>query len=324
MAAADSKKKRKKKKKKSGGTPFRESPFFKLVWIVPIALVVLAIAGVLSRMFLGSASGQEFLAKYPGHSELPAGTPEGFPWWAQWQHFFNIFLMVLIIRSGWLVRVQQKPDAYWTRTVKKQKKGAAEPTKMSIYLWLHLSLDVLWLLNGFIFVILLFASGHWARVVPVSWDIFPNMISAGLQYLSFDWPAEMAWVNYNALQVMAYFVTIFIAAPLAAISGVRMSPIWQNTWPISKAYPAPVARAIHLPVMFYFVGFIFIHVLLVFTTGMRHNLNMMFSWTGDNATSWWGFIMFAIAMIVVAAGWIAARPMFMQAIAGITGKVTTR
>ena len=27
-------------------------------------------------------------------------------------------------------------------------------------------------------------------------------------------------------------------------------------------------------------------------------------------------------MIVVAAGWIAARPMFMQAIAGITGKVT--
>lgn len=324
MAAADSKKKRKKKKKKGGGTPFRESPFFKLVWIVPIALAVLAIAGVLARMFLGSASGQEFLAAYPGHSELPAGTPEGFPWWAQWQHFFNIFLMVLIIRSGWLVRTQQKPEAYWTRTVKNRKKGAAEPTKMSIYLWLHLSLDVLWLLNGLIFVILLFASGHWARVVPVSWDIFPNMISAGLQYLSFDWPQEMAWVNYNALQVMTYFVTIFIAAPLAAITGVRMSPIWQNTWSISKAYPAPVARAIHLPVMFYFVGFIFIHVLLVFTSGMRHNLNMMFSWTGDNATSWWGFIMFAIAMIVVAVGWIAARPLFLQPVAQMSGKVTTR
>lgn len=315
---------KKKKKKKGKRTPFRQTPWFTVVWVAPILIAVLAIAVVAARWFVGTPTGAEFLANYPGHSELPEGTPEGFPWWAQWQHFFNFFLIVLIIRSGWLVRTQRKPEAFWTRNNTGRFTTKRPPTKMSLHLWLHLTLDVLWVLNGLIFVVLLFASGRWARVVPTSWDIFPNAVSAGLQYLSLDWPMEMSWVNYNALQVLAYFVTIFIAAPLAAITGLRMSPVWNNDWKISRFYPAPLARAIHLPVMFYFVVFIFFHVVLVFTTGMRHNLNHMFSWLPEGSDSWWGFVMFVVALLVVVAGWILARPIFMRSAAQLTGKVTSR
>lgn len=311
-------------KKKSASGGFKESPWFKLVWIAPIVVVVLAAGVFFSRWYLGTSGGADFLAAYPGKSKLPDGSPEGFSWWIQWQHALNIFLIALIIRSGWLVRTQAKPEAYWTRNNKGRLKTKGSPTKMSLYLWLHLSLDVVWVLNGLIFIILLIVSGSWIRVVPISWDIFPNAISAGLQYLSLDWPIETAWTNYNGLQVLAYFVTIFIAAPLAAITGIRMSPVWKAKWKISKIYPTELARAVHLPVMFYFVVFIFVHVLLVFTTGMRHNLNYMFSNQPEGSVSWWGFVIFAVTILVVVAGWIAARPIFMRSIAELSGKVTRR
>ena len=79
-----------------------------------------------------------------------------------------------------------------------------------------------------IFVVLLFATGQWMRVVPTSWDVFPNALSAVLQYASLNRPVETGWVNYNSLQLLTYFITIFIAAPLALITGLRTSGALNN------------------------------------------------------------------------------------------------
>src|SRR5699024_3266243 len=116
------------------------------------------------------------------------------------------------------------------------------------------SLDILWLVNGVVFVVLLFATGHWARIVPTSWEVFPNALSTMLQYMSLDWPTENGWVNYNSLQQLAYFSVVFLAAPLAAITGVRLSGVWpNNATTLNKIYPIELARAIHFPVMLFFV-----------------------------------------------------------------------
>lgn len=296
------------------------SRWFKLVWIAPAVIVLLAVAVLASRWFVGNPTGQRFLGRYSGHSPTTVAAT-GFPGWLQWQHFLNLFMIVLIIRSGWRVRVDQTPEAYWTRTVGPRRKS---PTKISLYLWLHYALDIFWVLNGLIFYLLLFSSGHWRRILPTGWDIFPNALSAGLQYLSLDWPTQTAWTNYNALQVIAYFVTVFIAAPLAIITGLRMSAVWSPQWKINRIYPMQLARILHLPTMFYFVAFIVVHVTLVFSTGMRSNLNDMFSWQGEGSTSWIGFGIFVIALLILIVGWIAARPMFMSSIARPTGKVTSR
>src|SRR5699024_1776376 len=90
--------------------------------------------------------------------------------------------------------------------------------------WWHLGVDTLWLLNGVVFMVLLFVTGHWIRLVPTSWDVFPNALSVAIQYLSLDWPLENGWYVYNSLQLLAYFVTVFVAAPLALITGLGMSP----------------------------------------------------------------------------------------------------
>ena len=265
--------------------------------------------------FVGLDFMQDFLATYPGETELPEGAPVGLPAWLGWQHFFNVFLIVLIIRSGLQVRTEKRPAAYWTPRWAKGGRG-----KISLNLWFHQSLDILWLANGLIFVVLLFATGQWMRVVPTSWEYIPNAVSAGLQYLSLDWPLENGWVNYNSLQVLAYFVTIFIAAPLAVVTGVRMSGLWpKNAKTLNRIYPVEWARAVHFPVMLYFVAFIVVHVALVFLTGALRNLNHMYA--AQDADTWLGFWIFVASLVVIAVAWVAARPMVLAPIAGLFGKV---
>lgn len=278
-------------------------------------LVLLAVVVFTARWLMTTESVQGFVERYPGETELPHGAPTGLPSWLAWQHFFNIFLMVLIIRSGWQVRTQRRPPASWT------PRWGKNPKKISINLWLHQSLDILWLVNGALFVVLLIATGQWMRVVPTSWEVFPNALSAILQYASLDWPTENGWVNYNSLQVLAYFATIFIAAPLAALTGLRMSEAWPNkAKKLSKIYPVEVARAIHLPVMFYFVGFIIVHVALVLSTGALRNLNHMYG--GQDAVNWYGFWIFFVSLVVIVGGWFAARPLILAPIASLFGKVS--
>lgn len=302
----------------------RKSRWRSLLWLAPLAVVVLAGLVVAARAFTGSAAGESFLAAYPGQSALPEGSPTAAPWWLQWQHGLNFFVMVLIIRSGWLIRSQRRPEAYWTRNNTGRFTTKRAPTRMSLYLWLHLLLDVVWVANGVLFMVLLFTTGNWKRVVPVHWDVFPNAASAALQYFSLNWPTESPWTNYNALQVLAYAVTIFIAAPLALVTGLRMSPIWRSSWKISALYPARLARAIHLPVMFYFAVFTVAHVALVFATGARTNLNYMYSGASEGSQGWWGFAVFCATLLVVAAGWIGARPLFLEPVASLTGRVSSR
>ena len=177
---------------------------------------------------------------------------------------------------------------------------------------------------------LLFATGQWMRVVPTSWAVFPNALSAGLQYVSLDWPTENGWVYYNALQQLTYFATIFIAAPLSVITGYRMSKLWpQNAKWLSRVYRVEWARALHFPLMLYFVAFTAVHVFLVFATGALRNLNHMYAAQGSTdptafADNWTGFWFFVLSLVVIAAALIAARPLVLAPIARLFGSVSGR
>ena len=309
--------------------PARVGPFTKAQWagivvlgggaiLYAAAMAVLAVRWILSLEPL-----QDFLATYPGEYHLPAGAPVGFPAWLNWSHFLNAFFMVLIIRTGLQVRSEKRPAAMWIS--KKDRKR-----RMSLTLWLHQALDILWLANGLIFVVLLFATGQWMRVIPTSWEVFPNALSAALQYVSLDWPTENGWVNYNALQQLAYFTTIFIAAPVAALTGYRMSAMWpKQAATLNRVYPVEWARKLHFPTMLYFVAFIAVHVLLVLSTGALRNLNHMYAAQGSTdpdayADNWTGFWLFALSIAVIVAAYVAMRPLVVAPIARLFGEVKSR
>ena len=153
-----------------------------------------------------------------------------------------------------------------------------------------------WLLNGVVFFVLLFATDRWQRLVPTSWDVFPNALSVLIQYLSLDWPTENGWVAYNGLQLIAYFVTVFVAAPLALVTGLGMSPALSTRFRrISSVLSIQTARSLHFLVLVWFLLFIVMHVTFVFTTGLLVNLNHVYAGRTDD--SWVGFWLFAASMV---------------------------
>ncbi len=272
--------------------------------------------------------------RYPGMSELPGNAPVGIPAWVGWQHFLNMFFMIFIIRSGVTIMADH-PRFYWTRhstpgkdwfrvqkpvpsnplyTAKEDSitlpNGVGLPGRrhsIGLARWWHLGVDTLWLANGIVFFSLLFTTGQWMRLVPLHWDVVPNAISVAIQYLSLSWPTENGWNNYNSLQLIAYFITVFIAAPLALVTGLGMSPALSTRFRrISSAFSIQVARSLHFLVLCWFLMFIVVHVALVVTTGALRNLNHMYA--SQDTESWTGFWIFAASMVVVIVGWVLATP----------------
>jgi thiosulfate reductase cytochrome b subunit len=311
-----------------------QTKWFNLLWLIPIGLVLLLVGVAVAKGLRELPAVQDFMHTYSGMSELPGNAPVGFPAWVGWQHFLNLFFMIFIIRSGVTI-LADHPRLYWTRhstpgkdwfriqklvptnplyTAKEDSitlpDGVGLPGRrhsIGLARWWHLGIDTLWLANGIVFFVLLFTTGQWMRLVPLHWDVIPNAISVAIQYLSLDWPAESGWNNYNSLQLIAYFITVFLAAPLALLSGLGMSPALSTRFRrVSSVFSIQVARSMHFLVLCWFLFFILIHVSLVVTTGALRNLNHMFA--SQDTESWTGFWVFSASMVVIIVAWVAATP----------------
>lgn len=287
--------------------------------VAAVTVLLLAIAASGIAFLLRAQPGvQEFMARYPGVVDPAAGTPVGIPVWLNVTHFLNILFLMLIIRTGLSIRSKKRPPAFWTP---RHKLFGQASRRVGINVWLHNTVDILWVVNGAVYLVLLFTTGQWMRVVPTSWEVLPNAVSAALQYLTFTWPVENPWVNYNSLQVLAYFGVTFLLAPLAILSGLRLSRAWPLDAPrLNRWVPEKPVRWVHNVVLFLFLAFIVVHVALVLFTGAVHNLNVMFA--ASDSMSWLGTIIFVVSLAVLAAVWFALTPGVQKRLASLTGTVS--
>lgn len=311
--------------------------WFNVMWLLPLGFVLLLAAVAAAKGLRAMPSVELFIARHPGTGFATTfGTP--MPAWLRVQHFLNLFLMMFMIRAGIQI-LADHPRLYWTRHstpgrewLRMQGRVPEEPLwtakddsiglpkhfglpgirhSIGLARWWHLGADVLWLLNGVVFYVLLFASGEWRRIVPTSLQVFPDAASVAVQYLSLDWPLDNGWIAYNGLQILAYFVTVFVAAPLALVTGLGMSPALSTRIKVvSKRLSIQAARSLHFLVLVWFVFFIVVHVALVFTTGALRNLNHIYA--GSDAMNWVGFGLFAASMAVVIVAWVAATPVTLR------------
>ena len=305
-----------------------------VLWALPIGFVLVVLGVAVAQGLRELVTVQEFLARYPGAPPSAPTVNPGFPAWVRVQHFLNLMFMTFIIRSGIQV-LADHPRLYWKRDCTPGSEWfrfqTAVPTgriwtakddsvtlpgwlgipgirhSIGLARWWHFSFGLLWIINGIVVYVLLFSTGQWVRLVPTTWDVFPNAASTFLQYLSLDFPVDESWTRYNSLQQLAYFVTVFIAAPVSILTGFMQSPAISNGlgW-LGRIFNRQMARSIHFLAMWWFLLFILIHVTLVFITGARANLNMMFA--GVNDASWVGFAIFIPAMALVAGTWWLASP----------------
>ncbi|MFV0415300.1 MAG: cytochrome b/b6 domain-containing protein, partial [Chthoniobacterales bacterium] len=305
-----------------------------LTLLVPLAFVAMLVLVAVAQELRTFPAIQAFIEKYPGTGEFSQPVESGYPWWLRYQHFLNFFLMLFIIRSGLQILADHPrlylnadctPGKEWFRfrgPVPLGQYWTAKDDSVSLPGWLglpgirhsiglarmwHFSLDTLWLANGIIFYVLLFSTDQWKRLVPQSWDIFPNALSTGIQYASLTFPPASGWLQYNGLQMIAYFTTVFIAAPLAAITGMLQAPAIAARFRLAKGpLNRQVMRTIHFCVLTYFIVFILTHVTMVFFTGLLKNLNHNVRGVNDN--SWLGLVLFLIGIGFIALCWISASP----------------
>lgn len=271
-----------------------------LVLLVPAAGVAAVMAVLFARALFEIPATASFFLSYPGDATPWADTPVGFPAWLSWTHFLSAFFLLFILRSGLLIRARKRPPSFVTR----RARGA---TRLSLHTWWHLVVDTLWALTGLVYIVLLIVSGQWKRLIPASWDIVPNAISAGLQYLSLDWPTHDGWTHYNALQLLLYGFTVFVAGPVAVFVGLRLSPVW----PKRLARPTGLlgdrfARTVHWFTAVYFIAFTVVHVALVLLTGALANLNHMYAGRDDD--TWIGAAVFAASLVVTVVAAALLRP----------------
>lgn len=299
------------------------------------------IFGAIILIPLGAAWGQYIFFGLPADSSasfspVSSDSSAGFASWVRMSHWVNFLFLSLIIRSGLSILVDH-PRLYfndgcalgseWVRftpvKIPKDKMWTAKEDARYISpvlglpgyrhsvgiarVWHFLTVPF-FIINGIIFIVLLFCTDHWTRLVPTSWQIIPDAWSVFVHYATFHFPIEPnGFFHYNALQQLSYFAVIFILAPLAILTGLAMSPAVVSRFPW---YPKlfgnrQSARSGHFMVMVCYLVFIAIHVGLVAATGLVRNMNHIVMGTDDaqNHTGLYigiGIVLFVVLCCVVA------------------------
>ena len=316
------------------------------MWLVPLAVMGLIVGAAVAQQLRHFDWMQEFILRYPGTAATRGAIEPGLPAWLRWSHLFNIVFIMFIIRAGLQILADHPrlylnsgstPGTAWLRLrgpvppdrldpVEATRVWTAKDDSVSLPKWIgipgvrhtiglarwwHFTFDALWLLNGIVFYVLLFATGQWRRIVPQSWDVIPNALSTMVQYLSLDFPVNDGFVAYNGLQLIAYFLTVFVFAPLAFITGLLQAPAIAARFGLGRG-PAnrQVARSVHFLVLAWMVFFILVHTVMVFSTGLVGNLNHIVF--GTNTDSYSALVIYLLAMALIAVLWFLASPVTLR------------
>ena len=305
-----------------------------VLWALPLGAAGLVVLIAIAQSLRELPGVQAFIKANPGIAQGAPSIDSGFPWWLQLQHFANMVFMLFIIRAGMQIladhprlywKRDSTPGTDWFRFQKPVPKGRIWTSKddsvtipawlgipgvrhsLGLARWWHFSMNLLWVINGVLFYVLLFATDQWRRLVPLTWGVFPAALSTAIQYASLNFPVDHSWTRYNGLQQLSYFVTVFVAAPVSILTGLMQSPAISNRLGgLGRLLNRQAMRSVHFISFAWFVAFILAHGIMVFVTGLRENTNHMFAGVENN--SWAGLPLFLVAMAILAAAWILASP----------------
>ncbi len=224
----------------------------------------------------------------------------GFPLWLRLSHFFNILFLTLLVRSGieilgahpmlyfnddctpgseWMrfTRKRMPADELWTAEDEKQPYSSVVSLpggdNLGLGRYWHFVAVIGWVVTGGLYVLVLLTSAQWQRLVPTSWEIFPQAYEALVTYLQFESPPPGD--PYNAVQQLTYFAVVFVLAPVEIVTGIAMSPAVSARFPwFPRLFGGrQAARSIHFLGLVAFVAFTLHHVALVVASGFVEGMS---------------------------------------------------
>lgn len=249
-----------------------------------------------------------------------------FPWWLRVEHFLNIIFVTFFIRSGIEVLgtfprlhtdVHTPAGKQWAEfTIKSKPKHkyyavGSEYEDYSPIIALPgrglLGLGRYWhfiTVMGYVscfllYYILLFATGQWLRYIPPSISTFGEAAQNMISYLALQVPEHMPGYPFNAAQQLAYFFVIFILPGFMIFTGMFQSPAVNTHWPrITRLLGGrQMIRTLHWWGLIAYLGFIVVHVMMVFAHGYGHEVSKMVFGHANNPRG--GAIIFTIGLLCV-------------------------
>lgn len=182
------------------------------------------------------------------------GSPQFKPGVSAWvivRHAANFFFIVMIVRAGWQI-LADHPRLYLKAHSTRARNGCASAVRfpgscvdlqgrrghaqspvrdaggrhtIGVARHWHFLFDILFVLNGVVFIVFTFLTDHYLKLVPTQASIVPAAGSCILQYGALHLPAAPGgYFRFDALQQLSYFAIVFVFAPLAILTGLAMSP----------------------------------------------------------------------------------------------------
>ena len=258
----------------------------------------------------------------------------GFPLGVRLTHWFNVLFLTLLARSG-LAILAAHPKLYWNMHARPGSAwlnllGRKLPTDrmwcstdeeatwpgwmvlpsgegLGLGRYWHFLDAFCWLVVGLFYLLVLFTSPQWQRLVPTSWEIFPCAGRTMLEYLKFGTPepTERAfcyapgYLPFNSLQQLTYFGFIFFLVPFQIATGIAQSPsiLARFPWYGRIFGNRQAARSLHFLGLAAIGSFLVIHLIMVFWHNFAKEMDKMVLGIAQPEGSWLG-VLLGISIIV--------------------------
>lgn len=275
------------------------------------------------------------------------GTAEGlgFPLFVRLAHWFNFLFLLLLVRSGLAIlaahpklyfNVHSRPGSEWIRFSRKKlpkdRMWCSTDEEVAWPSWLalpgghglglgrywHFFNALTWTACGLFYVVLLFFSSQWRRLVPTSWEVFPLAFKNLQTYLTLRTPpsgAPYGPTPFNPLQQLTYFSVVFLLTPLQILTGLAQSPSIAARFPwYERAFgKKQTARSLHFLGMVAYLGFLAIHLIMVVWHGYAKEMSKMVLGGEENGRAWWSgaaigsAIVFAVLVVCALANYFSEK-----------------
>ncbi|MEO6857321.1 MAG: oxidoreductase, partial [Solirubrobacteraceae bacterium] len=189
--------------------------FIAVWWLLPALVAGVALVVLAGKIFIATGAGRSFVNAHGCVRSSPHFQP-GVSTWVIVTHAANFFFMVMIVRAGWQIladhprlylKVHSTPGREWLRfrgPVPTDRVWTAKDDAIMLSPlfgmpggrhtigvarhW-HFIFDILFVLNGVVFIVLTFVTDHYLKLVPTQLSILPSAASCLVQYAALHLPA---------------------------------------------------------------------------------------------------------------------------------------
>jgi thiosulfate reductase cytochrome b subunit len=202
-------------------------------------------------------------------------------------HWLNVLAMTILVMSGINI-LMAHPHLYWGNSstfdspwmsfalapdwlmVPQQRNLGAARDWHFLFAWIFV-------INGLIYLAFITISGRLKRVIGPTRAELADIPHSVVEHAQLKFPKGEEARRYNVLQKLTYLLVLLVLLPMMLATGLAMSPTMNAALPelLWVLGGRQSARTLHFLSASGLIGFVLVHVVLVFVAGFTNNMRSM-------------------------------------------------